>query len=98
MAPLGDIPGGAFNSGATAVSADGSVIVGTGRATTIYQRGFRWEGGVLTDLGAPSGPESPLRGITADGTAAVGEGNAFGNWGAWKWASQSGWTFLPWSS
>jgi probable HAF family extracellular repeat protein len=98
MTPIGDIPGGAFHSGATAISADGSVIVGTGRSTTFYQRGFRWEDGVLTDLGAPSGPESPLFGLTADGSAAVGQGNAFGNWGAWKWSTQAGWSFLPWST
>lgn len=98
MTPIGDIPGGAHVSAATAVSADGSVIVGSGRATTIFQRGFRWTGGVLSDLGAPSGPESPLRGITADGSTGVGEGNAFGNWGAWQWSTTAGWTFLPWAT
>lgn len=73
--PLGDLPGGTFHSIATAVSSDGSTVVGYGRTSTgedTYEA-FRWtasEGLVgLSGLGSP--PDSRARSVSADGSLVV---------------------------
>ena len=62
LTPLGDLPGGVFNSGANAVSGDGSVVVGTGSSASGSQA-FRWTaGGGMVGLGfLPGGNLSQVR-------------------------------------
>lgn len=79
MQGLGDFPGGDFLSGATAVSADGRVVIGGGTAR-IYATsdGFRWTD--VTGLqhipplstNVPS-YQSSATGISADGSIIVGD-------------------------
>lgn len=75
----GDFP----SSNAEAVSADGSIVVGssTGQA-------FRWEDGVMEPLGAlPGGNgQGGARGVSLDGAVVVGLSNsANGNQEAFRW-------------
>src|SRR4029453_6950414 len=75
MQGLGDLPGGAFKSRAFAVSADGSVIVGSG-ATSAGFEAFRWTAGEMVSIGdLPGGAvNSTATGISADGSAVAGWG------------------------
>jgi probable HAF family extracellular repeat protein len=79
---LGDLPGGTFNSYATAVSADGSVVVGTGN-TASGTEAFRWtiDNGMV-GLGASSSASD----VSADGAVVVGR------WGsqAFRWTQGTG--------
>ena len=73
---LGDIPGGAFNSGAFGVSADGATVVGYGTDDTFqpgtnWPRAFRWQNGTMTNL-LPNGGCSQARSVSADGTSVAG--------------------------
>lgn len=73
MVGMGDLPGALFDSWATGVSADGSVIVGLahGEGPT----SFRWTAATgMVDLGKPPGASgSEVWGISADGGVAVGD-------------------------
>ncbi len=70
---LGVLPGGSAPTFAEDVSADGSVVVGTGRATDGEHEAFRWEDGVMSPLGRlPGQPDSMAHGVSADGTTIVG--------------------------
>jgi probable HAF family extracellular repeat protein len=75
MAGLGDFPGNSQASTASGVSADGSVIVGSG-VSTQGTEAFRWENGVITGLGdLPTGSfRSEARAVSADGQVVVGFG------------------------
>jgi len=93
MSKLGDLPGGAFESRAFDISADGSVIVGAGRSAS-GQEAFRWtNSGGMVGLGdLPGGPFSSLAwSVSADGSAIVGMSisPAFGQ-EAFRWTSQDG--------
>ena len=70
---LGDLPGGAFQSEAFGVSADGSVIVGYGTSAS-GKEAFRWQGGVMTGLGDLDGGQflSQAFAVSADGGTIVG--------------------------
>jgi probable HAF family extracellular repeat protein len=78
MVGLGDLPGGIFESGASSVSGDGSVIVGYGMYEGGYQghQGFRWTAArgievVIPDpafAGQPFGPNA----VSADGSTVAG--------------------------
>jgi len=73
---LGDLPGGAFTSEATAVSTDGSVVVGVSQSD-LCDEAFRWEDGVMTGLGTlTGGSESTAHAVSADGSVVVGDGNS----------------------
>jgi probable HAF family extracellular repeat protein len=79
---------GLSSSRANAVSADGLVVVGSASWVAISgwrTSAFRWEGGVMTDLGSlgPAGDESESVSwdTSADGSVVVGETNA----GAFIW-------------
>jgi len=78
MTALGQLPGaGAPSSGAAAVSADGSVVVGASRSQDSgpLWEAFRWESGVMTGLGAfPSEYHffSYATDVSADGSVVVG--------------------------
>ncbi len=77
---LGDLPGGAFMSRATAVSADGSTVVGYSTSTAVDPNGgheaFRWKAGQMLGLGAPTqgpGKFSRATGVNWDGSRIVGD-------------------------
>lgn len=68
--PLGDLPGGAFNSVAFGVSSDGATVVGLGAAEN-HQEAFVWtEADGMQGLGAfgTSGYALRAEGISSDGT------------------------------
>jgi probable HAF family extracellular repeat protein len=75
---LGDFPGGSFNSSASSVSDDGSVVVGSG-TTASGQQAFRWTPGTgMAALG--NLPDGSLRqtwanDVSADGSVIVGAGD-----------------------
>ncbi|MCG8403688.1 MAG: hypothetical protein MI923_00690 [Phycisphaerales bacterium] len=73
---LGDLPGGTFNSDASAVSADGSVIVGSSRSGSFESgEAFRWtESTGMVGLGAlPGGTRSSAAAVSADGQVIAGQ-------------------------
>ena len=64
-------------TGATAVSADGSIVVGYARRTNPLEfTAFRWEAGAFVDLGDLPGGDvrGSARGISPDGSVVVGAG------------------------
>jgi uncharacterized membrane protein len=76
MVGLGDLPGGEFNSGASAVSADGSVVVGAGRVGEglASARAYRWNqatGMVALDV-MPGAQTTSALDVSGDGTIVVG--------------------------
>lgn len=86
--PLGDLPGGAFESVARGVSADGSVVVGYSISGADRQA-FRWtQAGGLEGLGflPNGGQQSDAFGISADGETIVGQSG----FRAIRWTSTSG--------
>jgi len=97
---LGDLPGGIFNSGAEAVSANGSVIVGWSASKSGQWEAFRWEDGVMTGLGdLPGGAfNSMAHGVSADGSVVVGHGYVSGGHlqaFRWKDGVMTGLGYLP---
>ena len=73
---LGDLTGGSYNSVGTAVSADGSVLVGNSLSASGIEA-FRWTlAGGLVGLGdiAGGGFSSTANGVSADGSVVVGTG------------------------
>jgi probable HAF family extracellular repeat protein len=84
---LGDLPGGSFSSTATAISADGSVVVGYSYSGSGYQA-FRWtsSGGMVGLGNLAGGSESLAYGVSADGSVIVGRGDSQ----ALRWTSGSG--------
>lgn len=90
--PLGDLSGGRFDSLATGVSADGSVVVGVGDSAN-GREAFRWtaaEGMIgLGDL--PGGTlESIARGVSADGSVIAGFSNSANGREAFRWTAAEG--------
>jgi probable HAF family extracellular repeat protein len=89
------LPGGIFGSDATAVSADGGVVVGIASVDSgvpQYPRGleaFRWENGVMTGIGRlPDTNYSRAYGVSADGQVIVGDAASFSGIGrseAFRW-------------
>ena len=90
---LGDFPDGSFDSGATGVSADGRVVVGSG-TTASGQQAFRWTPGAgLVSLGnLPNGSfkRSAACAVSADGAVIVGYGDPVGS--GWDTLSGFRWT------
>jgi probable HAF family extracellular repeat protein len=90
--PLGDLPGGSFESYASGVSADGSVVVGESRSASGFEA-FRWtraDGMIgLGDL--PGGIyESEANDISADGSVIVGFSSSASGEEAFRWTSNGG--------
>jgi len=99
---LGDLSGGAFSSAATAVSADGTTVVGAGTSAAGTEP-FRWTaGGGMASLGhftGSSGGGTAL-GVSADGGTVVGRSTVtlMDSWGNYRqqvdhafiWTAQDG--------
>jgi probable HAF family extracellular repeat protein len=98
---LGDLSGGPFNSYATAVSADGKVVVGRSairdQILTLppippgYQA-FRWSpAGGMAGLGyLPGGDQSAAMGVSADGTVVVGASETSDGNEGFRWTQDGG--------
>jgi uncharacterized membrane protein len=76
MTGMGDLPGGIFSSRAHDISADGSVIIGSGGSDSGGNEACRWTSEGLTGLGDfPGGIFwSEAYGVSADGSVIVGFG------------------------
>jgi probable HAF family extracellular repeat protein len=90
MEDLGTLGGG--ESGASDVSADGSVVVGWAHNAAGQKRAFRWTAaGGMQDLGTLGGGESWATGVSADGSVVVGGArNAAGQERAFRWTAAGG--------
>lgn len=94
---IGPLPGD-VSSQATAVSANGVVVVGISKSASGKSRAFRWtalEG--LTDLGLlPGGTSASARAVSADGSVIVGDGDAQDASSAvFRWRASTGLVQLP---
>jgi probable HAF family extracellular repeat protein len=92
MAGLGFLPGETV-SGAPAVNADGTVVVGFSNATGTFAEAFRWtQAGGMVGLGfLPGGTGSAANAVNADGTVVVGFSNATGTFAeAFRWTQAGG--------
>ena len=75
---VGDLPGGIFESVATAVSGDGTVVVGYSRSSTGF-KGFRWASGTMSPIAlAPNGTFTWANSVSADGSVIVGAADSGG--------------------
>jgi probable HAF family extracellular repeat protein len=86
---LGDLAGGATQSEATRISADGSTIVGWGTGSTGVTA-FRAAGGAaMVSLGDLTGGRvfSEALGVSADGTVVVGRSESTNGLEAFRWTS-----------
>ncbi|MEL7167811.1 MAG: T9SS type A sorting domain-containing protein [Bacteroidota bacterium] len=89
---LGDLPGGDFRSQASAVSADGTVVVGQGRSENGVEA-FRWtRSGAMEGLGGLPGGDmsSGATDVSADGSAVVGTGDTERGDQAFRWTRTGG--------
>ena len=92
---LGDLPGGAFQSEANGVSADGSVVVGSGSSSSGWEA-FRWTSAQgMVGLGLPNeGAGTTASDVSADGTVVVGTAHYYGGWDSWsrpfRWTAGTG--------
>src|SRR5262249_49770549 len=93
--PLGDLPGGIFQSAAFAVSADGKVVVGSGTSAAGTEA-FRWTATTgMVGLGDLPGGQfySEAFGVSADGSVVVGGGTTASsgpNFEAFRWTAATG--------
>jgi probable HAF family extracellular repeat protein len=90
--PLGDLPGGAFSSGAYGISADGSVVVGQSESANGFEA-FRWtdEGGLVGLGDLPGGAfESFASAVTPDGSVVVGYGSNATEYEPFRWTASGG--------
>lgn len=93
--PLGDLPGGTFQSLALAISADGSTVVGAGQSAT-GRMAFRWTTELgMAELGTtPGDVESTATGLSADGSVIAGYTGSFPQLQAFRWTELGGTTSL----
>jgi probable HAF family extracellular repeat protein len=92
MTDLGTLAGGAGSSQATAISSDGSAVVGYSNNANNDNHAFRWTSGTgMTDLGTLGGATSYAKAISSDGTTVVGySNNASSTQLAFRWTSDTG--------
>ena len=89
---LGDLPGGFFYSTATAVSADGRVVVGESSSGAGWEA-FRWTAATgMVGLGDLPGGSfySRATAVSADGRVVVGEGRSEAGTEAFRWTAAGG--------
>lgn len=97
---LGDLPGGTVRSQATAVSADGSVIVGEGTIAALpgsYPRSeaTRWTAKGIRGLGIPKGYlQSSATSVTADGKVVLGDCSTRDRQSVFFWTERRGMALL----
>ena len=94
MQGLGSLPGRNASGTASAVSTDGSTVVGWNGA---YSAAFRWtESGGMQELvtGLSPGQESFANAVSADGNVVVGHFQSNQGWEAFQWRAGSGWSRL----
>jgi probable HAF family extracellular repeat protein len=92
LQPLGDLPGGSFFSGASGVSADGSVVV-VGSSSASGSQAFRWtSAGGMVGLGdLPGGSfDSAAYDVSGDGSVIVGAGVSVSYLEAFRWTAGGG--------
>ncbi len=90
---LGDLPGGPFSSGASAMSGDGTVIVGKSEIEGVGVEAFRWtaEKGMVGLGFLPGGADlSVARAISSDGAVIVGVSDSAAGEKAFRWTSDLG--------
>lgn len=97
--PLGFLPD-SFYSDATAVSADGSVVVGFNRKNNGDGEAYRWTQGTgMVGLGDFAGGSfySTATGVSADGSLVVGYGSTISGFGdrPFRWTQATGLVALP---
>jgi probable HAF family extracellular repeat protein len=89
---LGDLPGGSFFSSASAISADGTVVVGSSSSAAGIEA-FRWSAADgLEGLGGLAGGRffSDANGVNADGTVIVGTSEGAAGREAFRWTRAAG--------
>jgi probable HAF family extracellular repeat protein len=89
---LGDLPGGDSESYASAISLDGTTVVGQGLSANGYEA-FRWTAaGGIQGLGDLSGGTfySAAYAVSANGAVVVGEGQSTDGQEAFRWTASSG--------
>ena len=91
LTALGDLPGGQFQSTASGVNSDGTVVVGRGFSDSGMEA-FRWTsaGGMIGLGDLPGNPFTSIaHDVSADGSVVVGQGNgtAGGNPEAFRWTA-----------
>ncbi len=93
LTPLGDLPGGIFDSIAKDVSADGSVVVGVSSSAS-GNEAFRWTAASgmvgLGGLQYEGTGESNAFGVSGDGSTVVGFGASAVGPEAFRWTAASG--------
>ena len=94
---LGDLSGGAFSSEATAVSGDGSIVVGKSASASSAEEAFRWTAGQgMVGLGlTQEALYSAASDVSADGSVVVGTLSHLSNYpgwatGAFRWTTGTG--------
>jgi probable HAF family extracellular repeat protein len=92
LTPLGDLPGGDYESYAYDISADGSTIVGWSDSVSGAQA-FRWtaSGGMQSLGDLPGGDfESVASAVSADGAVIAGWSLSAGGYQAFRWTQETG--------
>jgi len=90
---LGDLPGGNFESYASGVSDDGSVVVGYSFSISGWREAFRWTDseGMLPLGDLPGGSfESAAIDVSSDGSTLVGYGSPASGQEAFRWTQETG--------